>query len=147
MKLLSFTFLTCFSLSSNAIDFNSCTDASGTTHFTNLPSTSLGLDCKPKDQYTVMLNQDYLNLDKEYSKYAKENSEVTGDNTQSFEISRTEISPDSVKNKIKDILNPDKALEELMEATEDRDDPYTRAMRSRSNGIENIINQGRDNAP
>jgi 3-methyladenine DNA glycosylase/8-oxoguanine DNA glycosylase len=140
------------SLSSHAIEFHSCKDDKGLTHYTNLPVSSVGQNCSPKDRYTVMLNQDYVNLAKEYAKYQQNNQSVNSNNdaetdSKPFELSKSELSPDAIKNKVKDIFDPDKALEELMDATEDRDDVFTRAMRGRSERIESIVNQGKLSSP
>lgn len=149
MKLLSFTILTLCSVSSYAIDFHSCTDNKGQIHYSNLPKSSIGSTCAPKDQYSAMLNQDYQNLSNEHAKYEEldKTDNNSPDESDPFEISKVDISPNAVKNKVKDIFNPDKALEELMEATEDRDDVFTRAMRGRSNGIEKVLKQGNSGTP
>ncbi len=147
MKLLSFTILMSFSLSSYAVEFNSCTDDKGHTHFTNLPKSSLDSNCAPKNHYTVMLNQDYLNLSNEYAKYENFIEKEDSSNSEPFELSKVDISPDRIKNKVKDILDPDKALEELIDATDDRDDAFTNAMRGRSKGIETIMEQGKSGTP
>jgi len=145
MKLLSFTILAVFSSSSIAVEFNSCIDNKGHTHFTNLPKSSIGSNCAPRNHYTVMLKQDYQNLANEYAKYEKD--EKLENKSEPFDLIKAEISPDAVKNKVKDIFDPDKALDELMEATEDRDDVFTRAMRGRAEGIEGILNQPNTDTP
>lgn len=147
MKLLSFTILSLISFSSFAVEFHSCTDNKGQTHFTNLPKTSLDANCAPADHYSVMLNQDYQNLAYEYAKYEAISQQESKNKSGQYEISKIDISPFSVKNKVRDIFDPDKALDELMESTEDRDDFYTRAMRGRSNGIQTIIDQGNPETP
>jgi hypothetical protein len=148
MKLLSFTILSVITFSSYAVEFHSCTDSTGKTHFTNLPKSSLDSNCSQKDHYSEMFNQDYQNLSIEYAKYgAKIEVDDLDDNSLSIELSKIDISPDTVKNKVKDIFDPDKALDELMDTTEDRDDIFTRAMRGRGDGIQSIMDQGYKEAP
>jgi hypothetical protein len=143
MKILSFAVLCCVSLPTFAIELYSCTDGAGKTHYTNLPQNSLGSDCKPKDHYAVMLQQDYDNLRHIHAKL-----ESNEDNSsEPFKLSEVDISPDSIKNKVSDIFDADKAFDELMEATEDRDDIFTRAMRGRSQGINNVLGQGKNGSP
>ncbi len=142
MKLLSFTILALTSISVHSVEFSSCIDKNGETHFTNLPKTSLNSNCEIKeDRYLTMLNQDYQNLANEFKKYepAKKVPETIGNRAENLGVSIAPI-PKSLED-IKDLMDPDKALEQLMEATEDRNDPYTRAMRGRSNAIDSIMNQ------
>ena len=143
MKILSFAVLCCVSLPTFAIELYSCTDGTGKTHYTNLPQNSLGSDCKPKDHYAVMLQQDYENLRSIYSKLEADESE----SSIPFKISEVDISPDSIKSKVSDIFDADKAFDELMEATEDRDDIFTRAIRGRTQGIKNVLEQGNSGSP
>jgi len=136
MKLLSFTILILFSLSSNAVEFYQCIDNKGLSHFTNLPKSSLDLNCVAKDRHTIMLNQDYSNLADEFKKY-----ETSVEEIEEFELEEMDLSFDSMTQSVKDVFDPDKALEELILSTEDRDDPFTRAMRGRSNAVDDIIKQ------
>ncbi len=141
MKLLSFTILALTSISVHSVEFSSCIDKNGESHFTNLPKSSLNSNCELKeDRYLTMLNQDYQNLHNEFKKYepVEEDPEIIESLVDNFDVSIAPI-PKSVED-IKDLLDPDKALEQLMEATENRDDPYTRAMRGRSNAVDSIIN-------
>jgi uncharacterized protein DUF4124 len=138
MKLLSFTILILSSLSSYAVEFYRCIDDNGVAHFTNLPKSSLDSNCAAKDRYSLMLDQDYSNLATEFNKY-----EVSIDET-SEEI---ELSVDSMAQSVKNVFDPDKAFEELMSVTEDRDDAFTRAMRGRSKGVDDIMSQSRPNTP
>lgn len=144
MKILSFAALCCISLPSFAVELSSCTDASGKTHYTNLPQNSLGPDCKSKDHYAVILQQDYENLRNIYSKLEADENSFS---SEPFKLSEVDISPDSVKSKVSDIFNADKAFDELMEATEDRDDIFTRAIRGRTQGIKNVLEQGNNGSP
>jgi hypothetical protein len=146
MKLLSFTILTFVSLSVSAIEFQSCIDNNGRKHFTNLEKNSLDSNCLPKDHYKLMIREDYLNLENEYARHENYDDE-TEDSHISINLEKENISPELIKNKVKDIFDPDKALEELIESTEDRDDFYTNAMRSRAKGIDNIIKQGESGTP
>jgi len=154
MKLLSFTFLSVISISAHSVDFQSCIDANGRKHFTNLPKTSLSKDCTVKDHYALMLDQDYQNLaahhqkfqiDDEFTEILDDSAKATQDSIskdeEPFDLSEVDLSVDTVKNKVRDILNPDKALEELMDATENRDDAFTRAIRGRAKGIQTIIDK------
>jgi hypothetical protein len=135
MKLLSFIILTLLSFSSYSVEFSRCIDDKGQVHIINLPKSNLGTDCKLKeDHYTVMLNQDYQNLSEEFKKY-----EVVKEEPEETFFEDTDLSLNTISNPVKDILDPDKALEQLMDATEDRDDPFTRAMRGRSNAFEKVI--------
>ncbi len=148
MKILSFIVLSYVSFSTFAIELYSCTDETGKTHYTNLPKNSLDSNCKAKDQYAVMLQQDYDNLSHIYSKYeseAEQDDFYENTSTEPFQFSETDFSSDSIKNKVTDIFDADKALEELMEATEDRDDVFTRAIRGRTKGVKDIIEQGNTN--
>ncbi len=150
MKLLSFTALLLISISSFAVEFHSCIDNNGQKHFTNLPKYSLDSNCSPKDHYALMLNNDYQNLSVEHEKYEiseedivlfEEPESVTSKDSKPFDLRDVDLSVETVKSKVQDILNPDKALEELMTTTEDRDDAFTRAMRGRAKGIQTIIDQ------
>jgi hypothetical protein len=147
MKLLSFTILSIITFSSYSVEFHRCTDDKGKTHYTNLPISSLDFNCVAKDHYTLLLEQDYQNLPNKFNQYEVKLEENLEDSSIAFDIDKDNLSPDSIKNKVNDIFDPDKALEELMEATEDRDDAFTRAMRGRSEGIENIVNQGKSDTP
>ncbi len=142
MKLLSFTILILFSLSSYAVEFYRCIDDQGIVHFTNLPKSSLDSNCVVKDRHTVMLNQDYSNLTNEFKKY-----ETVVEETEKFKLEEMDLSVDSMTQSVKDVFDPDKALEELILSTEDRDDPFTRAMRGRSNAVDDIIKQSKPNTP
>ena len=146
MKILSITILTLLSFPSLAVELYSCTDDSGKTHYTNLPENSLDSNCHSKDHYTVMLEQDYANLASIYQQYEVEEIEEVDKDTP-LDLTTSDISPDAIKSKVSDIFDPDKALEELMEATEDRDDVFTRAMRGRSEGIKNVLEQGNSGTP
>ena len=146
MKLLYFTILSLISFSTSAVEFHSCTDSKGKKHFTNLPKSSLNANCETKDHYALLLDQDYLNLSTEYEKYEISIEEGVKD-SKPFDLREVDLSVDTVKSKFQDILNPDKALDELMTTTEERDDIFTRAMRGRSQGIQNIIDQDKAKLP
>ncbi|NOG59398.1 MAG: DUF4124 domain-containing protein [Proteobacteria bacterium] len=133
--------LSILSFSLHAVEFHSCTDNNGQTHFTNLPLTSLNSNCTPKDYYSEILNQDYQNLSNEYAKYDNHSEKEGDDTSELFEIGKIDISSGTLSNKVQDIFDPDKALQELMESTENRDDAFTRAMRGRAKGIQSIIDQ------
>lgn len=139
MKILLFTLLISISISSNAIELNSCTDESGMTHYTNLPINSLDSHCKPKDLFSTMLQQDYDNLINLYPDYNTE-----ADNVESLNTDKNITLTKKLKNKISDVFDSEKAFDELMQSTEDRDDFFTKAIRGRSEGIKNIIKQGKN---
>lgn len=144
MKILSFIVLSYFPFSTFAIELYSCTDETGKTHYTNLSKNSLDSSCKLKDHYAVMLKQDYDNLTHIYSKYESEAEQDDFDantSTEPFQLSEVDISPDSIKNNVTDVFDADKALEQLMESTEDRDDVFTRAILGRTKGVKDIIEQ------
>ena len=143
MKILSFVILSTFSFSAFSIELYSCEDESGKTHYTNLPESSLGADCKPKDHHAVLLQQDYDNLSNIHAKYEelKINEEESLD---SINFSDDDISDDSIKSKIQDVFDADKAFLELMEATEDRDDAFTRAIRGRTSQMKDAIDQTKE---
>lgn len=146
MKLLLFTLLISISFSSKAIELNSCTDESGNMHYINLPLSSLDSNCKPKDLYSVMLQQDYDNLSHIYSEHesvSKTANVIETDTSDSLNTDKSNTLTGKLKNKISDIFDSDKALDELIQTTEDRDDFFTNAMRGRSKGINNILKQGK----
>ncbi len=142
MKILSFTILTLFSLSSYAVEFYRCIDDKGKVHLTNLDKSSLDSNCVAKDRYALMLNQDYSNLADEFKKYETRVEEI-----EEFELEEMDLSVDSMTQSVKDVFDPDKAFDELMSATEDRDDPFTRAMRGRSKAVESLIEQNKPSTP
>jgi hypothetical protein len=143
MKLLYFTFLSLVSLSSYSVEFSRCIDDKGQVHFTNMPLSNLDSNCAQKvDHYVTMLNQDYENLANEFKKY-----EEPDDFIDDIFLEDVDLSINSLTQPVKDILDPDKALEQLLESTEDRDDPVTRAFRGRSEGIERIMDQAKPSNP
>jgi len=140
MKLLSFILLILFSTLSFSIEFYKCVDDKGQSHFTNLPKSSLDSNCGQKDRYAIMFKEDYSNLVNDLKK--QEVNQIEEQEEPLLEEMNDDVgklSVDTLTQPFKDILNPDKALDQLLEATEDRDDVYTRAMRGRSKGIENIL--------
>lgn len=136
MKLLSFTILMFFSLSSNAVEFNSCTDDKGHTHFTNLPKSSLDSNCAPENHYTVMLNQDYLNLFNGYKKYVAAEKEPGNI-----------VSLESFSQPVKDILDPDKALDMLVDSSLKKDENAAKKFfKARTNAVEQILNEDKQSS-
>lgn len=132
MKTLLFIVLSSVFYASSAIELYSCTDKTGKTHYTNLPKNSLDTNCKIKDLHAVMLQQDYNNLKNIHSKR---------------ELGQNDTSTGFIETKINDVLDADKAFDELMEATEDRDDVFTRAIRGRTESIKNTLKQGNTDSP
>lgn len=151
MKLLSFTILALISYSSSAVEFHRCIDDKGLTHYTNLPKSSLDNNCAQQDHYALMFSQDYDNLHNTHQKYEnnaldgavsfKSNGNNRVKYSKPFDLKPTDLSVESVTQKVQDILDPDKALEELMISTEDRDDVFTRAIRGRAKGIEGLLKE------
>lgn len=141
MKLLIFIACTCISLSSNALELYSCTDKSGKTHYTNLPKNSLDSNCKSKNLHSVLLKQDYDNLKNIYSKYESLENESDDFSKQVLDLNSLENPPDTLKQKVSDIFDSEKAFDELMEATENRDDVFTRAIRGRTTQMKETIDK------
>jgi GTPase involved in cell partitioning and DNA repair len=95
----------------------------------------------------MMLGQDYSNLENEFKQY-----EVKVDESEILEFNDIDSTIDESSDKtitqsVKDVFDPDKAFDELMSATKDRDDVFTRAMRNRSKAVESIIEEEYDGKP
>jgi len=139
MKLLLIIIPMILSFSTSAVEFYQCIDDKGQSHFTNLPESSLDSNCGQKaDYYTIMLNQDYLNLANEFKKFEVKEEE--------FEEIR--LSLDSITQPFMDILDPDKALDELVEASlNKRENAATKFFNARSKAVEQILNMANPNPP
>ncbi len=135
MKLLSFTILMMLSFSAYAVKFYQCIDDKGQAHFTNLPESSLDSNCEQKtDHFSIMLNQDYLNLANEFNKHKVKEDE-------SDEI-------DSITQPVKDISDPDKALDELVDTSLNKpENAATKFFKARTKTVEQISNEANPNTP
>ena len=142
MKLLLFTLLMMFSFSTIALEFHRCIDDKNQVHFTNLPIASLDINCLPKDRYTMMLNQDYRNLASEFEKYGadvdKENEFESVENNQSI---------NAITPPVKDILDSDQALDELLRNSEKDDSSFKRLLKASSEAVERVLEQDIDGKP
>lgn len=140
MKLLLFTILMMLSFSTSAVEFYQCIDDKGHPHFTNLPKSSLDSNCSLKtDHFSLMLNQDYLNLANEFKKYEVNKEE---------ELDEIMLSLDSITQPVMDILDPDKALDELVDASlNKRENAATKLFKARSKAVEQILNEANPNSP
>jgi hypothetical protein len=138
MKYLIFINLILFSLSSYAIEFYRCSDASGKVHLTTMPKSSLDANCKQKsDQYAVMLEQDYLNLSNRFKKYEiiKEPDDI-------------EFTLENFTKPVMELLDADKALDELLENTKTkRNSEVSKFFRARSDAVESILSEEKPNTP
>ena len=117
-----------------AIEFYQCIDSEGQSHFTNLPKSTLDSDCRPKnDQYMVMLNQDYQNLENEFLKYETSEEET-------FDI--LDVTLDSASKSISELFDADMALEELLENTQDKRNNFaTDFFKARTEAVESILSE------
>lgn len=144
MKLLLIGLLTLITTyNAYAVEFSSCKDNKGQLHFTNLPATSLSSDCSHKnDQYAIMLNEDYANLVYEFEKY-KNTAELDEQNNNQL----TQI--ESFINSAKELMNPDIALDQLLETSSKTEDSLPGTFFNvRSKAVESILSEGkRDNPP
>ena len=128
-----------FALPAYSIEFYQCIDSKGQSHYTNLPKNSLDKECRQKDnQYLVMLNQDYQNLENEFLKYE----------TPVEDINLIEMSVDTVTKPISDLLDSDKALDELLENTQEKRKNFaTEFFRARTEAVKSILEEENPNPP
>lgn len=136
MKLLVISTLMIFSIQSYAIEFNLCVDEKGQQHYTNLPAASLDSNCKQKiDRYSYLIEQDYSNLEHRLKNYT-EPAEVQGQSDDAL------LTIENVIDPIKDLLDPDKALKQLLETSTNKDaNMATEFFNARSNAIESVLSQ------
>jgi trehalose-6-phosphate synthase len=136
MKLLIIATLMIFSSQSYAVEFYQCTDKKGRQHFTNLPASSLDSNCKQKtDRYTYLINQDYSNLENKLKNYSE-----TLETDEQFDDALLSI--DNFTDPIKNILDPDKALEQLLDNATNKDENMaTEFFNARSKAIESILSE------
>lgn len=136
MKVLIFAVLLFSSIQIYAVEFHQCIDKKGQQHFTNLPAESLDLYCNQKtDRYSYLINQDYSNLENKLKNYI-EPVEAQIQTNDSLITTENFIDP------IKDILDSDKALEQLLETSTKTDENMaTEFFNARSNAIESVLSQ------
>ncbi len=134
MKLLLIVFLYSYAVSAHAVEFSQCVDDRGHQHFTTLPAASLDNNCKPKTNYhAYMLNQDYTSLENNLNLYS--NIELTEEET-----SEPLSTVDAIKSKVSDLLDPEQALNELVESVNNRDEnAATKFFNARSKAVETIL--------
>jgi len=136
MKLLIIATLMIFSIPSYAIEFYQCIDKKGLQHFTNLPASSLDSNCKQKtDRYSYLINQDYSNLENKLKNYSE-----SLETQEQFDDALLSI--DNFIEPVKSILDPDKALEQLVENATNKDENMaTEFFNARSKAIESILSE------
>ena len=140
MKPLIFVVLMIFPFSTYAVEFHQCIDDKGRSHFTNLSKSSLDSNCRETtDHYSFMLNQDYLRLANELNKVDEIEEEPGSDETM--------LSIDSITQPVMDLLDPDKALDELVESSSEHDNTATKFFKARTKAIEQILNEAKPNTP
>ncbi len=124
----------------HAIEFTQCIDSNGNRHISNLNPETLDKDCQPvKDYHDMLLHQDYQNLDQQIANYAQA-AEEEAENDESL-VARAQ---DSIKNllppSINDLLDPDKALEQLLENTREQpQNSATKLFKARSDAVEKVM--------
>ncbi|GJM06068.1 MAG: hypothetical protein DHS20C09_20640 [marine bacterium B5-7] len=140
MKILFIVLSVLFSSQSYAVEFYQCIDQKGHKHFTNLSADSLDSNCQPKtDRYSYLLGQDYSNLEHKLENYTQifETQELEREQTGDSAItSKSFIDP------VKDLFDSDKALEQLLEASNKREkNMATEFFDARSNAVESVLSQ------
>lgn len=142
MKIILIPILMFLSIQSYAVEFYQCIDAKGQPHYSNLPAESLDSNCKQKsDRYDYLLKQDYSNLENEFNNYTESviDQEQTDDSL---------LSIDNIIDPIKDILDPDIALEQLLETSTNADENMaTEFFNARSKAVESILLEERPGNP
>lgn len=109
MKILVITSLFLFATNIAAIEFYKCTDEKGQVHFSNLSADTLDSNCNPEDdRYALMLQEDYSNLEIEFNKYNSDLTKIENDDESLLQI-------DSLIHTTKNLMDSDKALDELLE--------------------------------
>ena len=113
-----------------ALEFNRCMDENGDVHYTNLPLSTLDANCKQRvDYYSLRLNRDYRQL---------RNSLKNPARVQSIETKPGII--EQVSDAMENVLDADKALEQLLENTRDaRENPASRFFRARTEAVGEIL--------
>ena len=136
MNVLFIVFSILFSAQSYAVEFYQCVDKKGQQHFTNLPAASLDSNCKQRtDRYTYLLEQDYSDLENRLKNYTvPEDIHIQTDDSL--------LTIDNFLDPVKDLLDPDKALEQLLETSTSKDaNMATEFFNARSDAIESVLLQ------
>jgi len=136
MKVLIITVLMLLSVKSYSVEFHKCIDKKGQQHYTNLPAQSLDSNCKQKtDRYSYLLNQDYSNLENRLINYT-ESVEAQEKTDESL------LTIDSFIDPLEDLLDPDKALIQLLETSTNKDgNMATEFFNARTNAVESVLSQ------
>ena len=113
-----------------AIEFTRCVDSKGTVHFSNLTAAQLDADCQPVQHHQmVLLEEDYRRLN---------NGDIGTDEEK--ELLQIEEEESLLPKSISEALDPDAALEQLLENTyQQRRNPATKFFRQRTDAIETIL--------
>ena len=120
----------------HAIEFNRCVDSEGVAHFTNVAPEKLDKNCKQPSFYQLQLENDYLQIDQNILAMQRQ-PEVT-EETPELELS--DVSVDESSNTINQLFDPDKALEQLLENTQESEpNAATKMFRARSDAVEKIM--------
>lgn len=103
-----------------------------------MPKSSLDANCRQKtDQYAVMLEQDYLALSNKFKQY-----EII-DEPDDFEDML-----DDITKPVLDLLDADKALDELLDNTKTkRNSEASKFFRARSDAVESILSEEKPTTP
>jgi hypothetical protein len=142
MKLLYFTILSVFPFTASSMDFQNCIDKNGVSHYTNLPVISLKSDCSVVDYHNLKLIQDFQNLSHGYTKLNKVVKLEASSSTKTISKDNDTKIQSAIQNKITDLLDADKALDELLSNSEKHDDSIImERFKARSTAVEDIINQ------
>ncbi len=133
MKSLIIATLMLISFQLYAVEFYQCIDKKGRQHYTNLPASSLDSNCKQKtDRYSYLINQDYSNIEN----ILKNHSEKLETQDQ---FDDALLSIDNFTDPVKNNLDPEKALEQLLNNTTNKDDNMvTEISTARSNPKESL---------
>ena len=136
MKIILIPILMFLSIQSYAVEFYQCIDGKGQPHYSNLPAESFDSNCKQKsDRYDYLLKQDYSNLENKFNNYTE--SVIDQEQTDG-----SLLTIENFIDPVKDILDPDKALDQLLESSTNRDENMaTEFFNARTNAIESVLSQ------
>lgn len=128
MKFIIFICFTFLYQSSFAIEFIRCINDNGKVHLTTMPKSSLDANCKQKtDHYSIMLEQDYSKLNNQFTKYEEQDDDLVIGN---------------VNEPVLDGLDPDKALNELLENSDNnRESAASELFKKRSDAVDSILSE------
>ncbi len=115
-----------------ALEFNRCIDANGVAHYTNLPLSTLDGNCRQKmDPQNMYLRYDYQRLQRDVDNRLPDSTEIIGNEG---------ITVDGVVNAVTDALDADKALESLLQNTQEaRANPASEFFRARTEAVRKIL--------